>query len=410
MSTCRKLLVVSHVIHYEYEGKLHAYGPYSREIDIWADLFSEVVIASPCRHTKPPGDCLPFDRPNISITPQIEAGGDHWFAKLKQILLLPIIFWRLSLAMWKADAIHVRCPGNLGLFGCILAPLFSRYRIAKFAGQWNGYRRETKTVRLQRMLLKSRWWGAPVTVYGYWPNQPSHIIPFFTSMMTTEQVRHAVLSAKNKILHQPLRILFSGRLVPEKRISTLIEALALAKQSGLDFEATIVGDGIERAALEEKVKLNELENDVRFIGALPFDESLRWNEWADCLVLPSQNSEGWPKVIAEAMCYGVVCIGVDHGQVGRMLEGRGFLLPHGDAQEIVDAILEISNDADAFSETSKKAGVWARQYSIDGLRSALAKLLEEKWKVSITIPNASIDDNMSDETSEICVAFSSKND
>ena len=374
---------MSHVIHYSYQGELYAYGPYSREIDIWADLFPEVVIASPCRSERPPADCLPFTRKNISISPQIEAGGDHWFAKLIQVVLLPFILIRLSIAMFRANAIHVRCPGNLGLFGCILAPLFCRYRIAKFAGQWNGYRNETPTVRLQRMLLKSRWWGAPVTVYGHWPDQPSHVIPFFTSMMTGEQVRHAVSCSQDKVAHEPLRILFSGRLVPEKRISTLIEALELAKRDGLKFEASIVGDGIERTRLEEQVKQKKLQNEIRFIGALPFDEGLQWNEWADCLVLPSKNSEGWPKVIAEAMCYGVVCIGVDHGQVGKMLEGRGFLLSHGDAQEISNAILKLAKDKDEYSQLSKHAATWAKQYSIDGLRTALAKLLEEQWKVMI---------------------------
>jgi glycosyltransferase involved in cell wall biosynthesis len=380
----QRLLVVSHVVHYQYEGKLHAYGPYSREIDIWADLFPEVVIASPCRHAKPPADCLAFARKNISIATQFEVGGDHLIAKLIQLALLPLIVLRLMLAMTRADAIHVRCPGNLGLLGCLLAPIFSRYRVAKFAGQWNGYTNETKTVRLQRWILKSKWWCAPVTVYGHWPDQPSHIVPFFTSMMTGGQVRHASNFARNKHAHRPMRILFSGRLAPEKRVSALFEALALAVKDGLLFETAIVGDGIERKKLEAlSIKLC-IHDHLDFVGALPFDESLKWNEWADCLVLPSQNSEGWPKVIAEAMCYGVVCVGVDHGQVGRMLEGRGFLLPEGSPREIADALLAIHRNPEVYTRLSASAAAWAQQYSIDGLRTALEKLLEKEWKVALT--------------------------
>jgi len=62
-----RLLITSHVIHYRHQGRLYAYGPYAREIDQWADLFAEVEIASPCRQQEPPGDCLPFERANISI-------------------------------------------------------------------------------------------------------------------------------------------------------------------------------------------------------------------------------------------------------------------------------------------------------------------------------------------------------
>src|SRR5665213_3988922 len=41
-----KLLVVSHVPHYAQAGRLHAYGPYAREIDLWAQIFDHVQIAA----------------------------------------------------------------------------------------------------------------------------------------------------------------------------------------------------------------------------------------------------------------------------------------------------------------------------------------------------------------------------
>ena len=179
MKKIKKLLIISHVLHYQWNKKLYAFGPYVREIDIWADLFTEVFISAPFKKGKPPPDALAFSRSNISILPQPETGGDIWIAKLYQICMLPILIYNLIRAMCKVDAIHVRCPGNLGLLGCIFAPLFSKYRIAKYAGQWNGYVGEPWTVRLQRKILSSRWWKAPVLVYGKWPNQPKHIISFF---------------------------------------------------------------------------------------------------------------------------------------------------------------------------------------------------------------------------------------
>ena len=131
MRSLRRLLVVSHVLHYRHGGKLYAYGPYAREIDVWAELFPELVIAAPCRDEQPPGDWVAFTRANISIAPQREAGGDHWSAKMRQILILPLLVRDLSRAMRAADAIHVRCPGNLGLLGVLLAPLFSHRLVAK---------------------------------------------------------------------------------------------------------------------------------------------------------------------------------------------------------------------------------------------------------------------------------------
>ena len=205
------LLVVSHVPHSGHRGRIFAYGPYAREIDVWADLFPRVVIAAPFREELPAADSLPFSRSNISIAPQRQIGGESIAAKLKLLASLPAMISDLRRAMRAADAVHVRCPGNLGLLGVLLAPRCSRYVVAKYAGQWNDYTGEPWTVRLQRTLLKSRWWTGPVTVYGNWPNQPPHVVPFFTSMLSADQIRSGARAPSTR-RSGALRVLFVGRL------------------------------------------------------------------------------------------------------------------------------------------------------------------------------------------------------
>ena len=384
MRSLRRLLVVSHVLHYRHGGKLYAYGPYAREIDVWAELFPELIIAAPCREEKPPGDWVAFTRANISIAPQREAGGDNWQAKVKQILSLPLLIKDLCRAMRAADAIHVRCPGNLGVLGVLLAPLFSRRLVAKYAGQWNGYPGERFALRLQRGVLRSRWWHGPVTVYGDWPNEPKHVISFFTSMMTDEMVRHAADVAKSKTIGRPLRVLFSGRLAKEKRVGTLLESASILAKRGFALEVVLVGGGAEEAALRNQAESLGLHDLVKFVGSVPFETSLGWYEWAHCLVLPSANSEGWPKAIAEGMCYGLVCIGVEHGQVPRMLEGRGIILKSGTPEEIAEALQRVGEQPEEFEDVRQKASLWARRYSLDGLREALRDLLNRHWDVSLS--------------------------
>lgn len=382
----KRLVVISHVIHYRQGEQLYAFGPYSREIDIWADLFPEVVIAAPCRDAPPKGDSLQFSRDNITIHPILETGGDTLGAKLSQLVRLPIVIFQLCRAMYRADAVHVRCPGNLGLLGVLLARLFTRYRVAKFAGQWNGYDGETLTGRLQRKLLKSWWWGGPVTVYGQWDDQPQHVHSFFTSMMTKQQVADAAASAAGKQFSQPLRVMFSGRLVAEKRVNVFIESVAAVAASGIELEVRILGDGPQRSVLEDQAHQRGIDRYCQFLGALPFESALQHYQWADCLVLPSVHSEGWPKVVAEAMCHGLICIAVDHGQVGTMLDGRGILLPSGEVEQFTEALKSIAADPAAFRPMAQDASVWSRKYSLEGLREALSQLLEETWDVKLTKP------------------------
>ena len=382
----QRLLIVSHVLHYEYQGQVFAYGPYAREIDIWADLFPEVEIAAPCRNEQPPEDCLPFGRDNICMRPQAETGGNTLISKLVQIALLPRLVWGLCRTMRRADAVHVRCPGNLGLLGAVFAPMFCRLRVAKYAGQWNGFANERLPVRLQRAVLRSRWWGAPVTVYGEWPDQPKHVVPFFTSMMSKAQVEEAAAVAERRRLVSPRRILFCGRLAPEKRIDVLLDAVARVADAGGALEVTVVGDGPQRNQLERQAADLDLDDVVRFVGAVPFEETFAWYAWADALVLPSVHSEGWPKVIAEAMCHAVLCIAVDHGQLSRMLDGRGILLKHGTTGELTSAleqVLEWPKQNDVFIE---RAADWAHGYSLEGLRAELAVLLSRQWPVPVVDP------------------------
>jgi glycosyltransferase involved in cell wall biosynthesis len=388
MTALQTLVVVSHVVHYRSRGRLAAYGPYAREIDIWADLFPELVIAAPCRDAEPPGDCLPFTRANITIDPQVDAGGDTWASKLRLLLALPALAVGLSRTMSRADAIHVRCPGSVGLLGVLLAPMFSRRLVAKYAGQWNGFDGESVVGRLERALLRSWWWRGPVTVYGSWPDMPNHIVPFFTSMMSRQQIDHAATVAAQKHLQVPLRVLFSGVLERRKRADALLDGVKIAVGRGLPLELVIVGDGAQRRALAERTAALGLSHLVRFIGAVPFDAALSWYEWAHVLVLPSRHSEGWPKVIAEAMSYGVRCVAVDHGQVPAMLQHGGLLLSDGSPAEIADALQTAAGDPAAFRVAAGQASQWGRRHSLEGLRDAVAALLTERWQVPVTCDRA----------------------
>ena len=87
----KKLLIISHVMHYGYDGDIYAYEPYAKEIDKIANLFPEILIVSPCVYARPPSDAIKFNNRNISIIPVMETGGKDLMAKLKQILLIPFI-------------------------------------------------------------------------------------------------------------------------------------------------------------------------------------------------------------------------------------------------------------------------------------------------------------------------------
>lgn len=354
-----------------------------REVDLWTDLFPQLVIAAPCRDCLPPSDCLPFSSSNITIAPQLTTGGDTALAKALQVLALPRLVWDLARAMRRADAIHVRCPGNLGLLGILMAPLFSRYLIAKYAGSWRAFPGENWTYRLQRAILRSGWWRGPVTVYGYWPEQPRHVVPFFNSVMTEKHMARAQVAARQKQLGNPLRILYVGRLSREKNVDILLSAIANLLEQGIRLPCRIVGTGPMRQALEARAANLGLEGQVIFTGGVDFEKVLEYYEQSDVLVLVSQ-SEGWGKAIVEAMAFGLVCIGSENGPVALFQEGRGIVIPARDVLALSNALQAIALAPENYRAMSTSAAAWAARYSVEGLEDALRSLIAEYWNISLT--------------------------
>ncbi len=374
-----RLAVVSHVVHYRFEGRLFAYGPYAREIVLWAELFGEIAIASPCRNERPPADCLAFDADNISILPQIEAGGETIAAKLALLVTLPAMIGRLCRALTQADAIHVRCPGNLGLLGVLLAPLFGKPLVAKYAAQWNASADEPRSSKFQKWLLRSRWWRGPVTVYGKWPDQPAHVIPFFTSLLAAPQMERARIAALKPRGERPLHTLYTGRLSKSKHVDAVVRAVGAVRAAGHGMTLTIVGEGPERAALAALAANLGIEDAVEFTGGLGFEDVIGCLERADILALISE-TEGWPKSLAEGMAFGLIAIGSDRGFVPEMLaEERGLLVNPGDAEGLAKCLLAIAGNSAGYERMRSDAALWAQRFSLEGLREAIRKLLLEHW-------------------------------
>ncbi|MGH7603728.1 MAG: glycosyltransferase [Gemmatimonadaceae bacterium] len=374
-----RLLVVTSVVHYQYAGRLWAYGPYAMEIDHWAKIFPQLVIAAPKRNETPPADCLPIDA-SVGISPQPEVGGAGLRAKLALLVMLPHSILRLGAAMLRADAIHVRCPGNLGLLGVVMSPLFRRKRVAKFAGQWSEFEGEAWTVRLQRQILRSGWWRAPVMVYTDKTNEPAHVLPFFTSALSASQMTKARGASISRANTRPLNVLFAGRLSAAKNVHTLLDAIAKIRHHDLPMTCTIVGEGPQRMLLEQRAETLGIRDYVRFAGGMTHDDVLGCYEVADILVLASE-TEGWPKTLTEAMAFGLICIGSNRGLVPNILaEGRGFTVTPGDSTALADVLrfaTQMSNEA--LREMRSRATAWAGSFTSEHFKEALEKLLEDHW-------------------------------
>lgn len=136
-------------------------------------------------------------------------------------------------------------------------------------------------------------------------------------------------------------LIFVGRLVSDKGASLLLEALKLVKTKP---RLTIVGDGPERAALENQTADSQLNAQVEFAGprhGAQLADALRGHE---VLVVPSLWKEPFGIVALEGIACGCVVIGSAGGGLTEAIGPCGVTFPNGDARSLADAITRLLDD------------------------------------------------------------------
>jgi glycosyltransferase involved in cell wall biosynthesis len=126
-----------------------------------------------------------------------------------------------------------------------------------------------------------------------------------------------------------------GRLIPIKGADIFLRALHALP--GARWQASIIGDGPERGALETLAGELGIGDRVRFHGAVP-DAATLFAAF-DAFVLSSR-SEGTPMVILEALGFGLPVVASAVGGVGDVLGGEhaGWLAPPEDPNALARAI------------------------------------------------------------------------
>ena len=159
-------------------------------------------------------------------------------------------------------------------------------------------------------------------------------------------------------------VLYVGRIDPEKRVETVISAFKKARKFVSKAELVIVGDGVDKARLEQIYSRDDAS--IRFLGrVLPPDlyELYRIGE----VFVTASEIETQGIVLIEAAAVGLPLIAVDKGAVGEVcINGRnGFLCRPKDEEQISEAIVKILGDNKLREEFSKESLKIAKNHDFE---------------------------------------------
>src|SRR6185312_2705005 len=203
----------------------------------------------------------------------------------------------------------------------------------------------------------------------------------------------------HELRRRPLRLLYVGRIAPDKGVHLLTQAVDLLIREGVSLELTLIGKpglmpydvlsrllGGERQALEAvrefygrslrtwltreilrhgrsygntlRARLSPAAAArVRFLGTVPLPALIRASRMADILVLPSISQESYGLPVAEAMACGVPVLASASGGVPELIEDgvTGKLVPRLDTPALARALREMAADPARLREMGRAA-------------------------------------------------------
>ncbi len=212
----------------------------------------------------------------------------------------------------------------------------------------------------------------------------STVVPYATDVSRFQPTDSSELR-KSLGLTGATMIGYMGRLVPEKGLDTLIDALKLCdeKRGKTDVKLLFVGAGPEDEKLRAQAEAAGIAKDrLVFTGVVPHREAGRYMACMDIFVLPSRTMPNWKeqfgRVIIEAMACGVPVVGSDSGQIPHLIRDTegGLVFHEGDAADMADKLTQLLDNPAERARLAARGGAAVKaRYTCEAVAAHLHALL-----------------------------------
>lgn len=368
-------LIITHAEHKFDNGKYFAYEPYVKEMNIWNEFSNNITIVAPLSNKNIKKIEIPYKKtisfykiPSFNIVSFIEI--------LKSIVIIPGILIKIFKEMVKANHIHIRCPGNIGLLACLVQILFPKKdKTIKYAGNWDPKSKQPISYRLQKWIISNTFLtrNCKVLVYGNWQKQTENIIPFFTASYKKEEIEPIL----EKKLDSIIRFIFVGAFSKGKQPLLTVKTIHKLFLRGHNIQLDMYGEGSEFEKVNSYIIKNNLHNCIVLHGNQPKDLIKKAFQKSHFLLFISK-SEGWPKVVAEAMFWKCLPIASDISCIKDMLDygNRGVLIDLKTNEDTLSIKIEnIINNPLKYQEKVLLGQNWSQKFTLNKFKEEIEKLI-----------------------------------
>jgi len=173
-------------------------------------------------------------------------------------------------------------------------------------------------------------------------------------------------------------IISIGRLCHEKGFLDLIDVFSLVHRKHPSWKLNIIGDGVEKERLKEKILDMNLEDDVKLYGFLTKKEMEPILEKSSIYVMTSL-TESFGIVLLEAFSSGIPCIAFDSAEGAREIISNkkdGYLIKNRDKEEMANKICELIDSYEKRVEMGKQGLEKSLNYDSDKIKGRWINLIK----------------------------------
>ena len=380
------IVVVSHKICQRAKNSPTGFvtdGGFPRQMQAISNLFSRTSLVVPCASNGDPMGLSPLVGNNLNVVPLSVPVGQGFRRKLSMALwLLKNGSTILREVRW-ADAVHTPIPGDVGTIGMVMALLFRKPLFVRHCGNW----------LVQRTIAERLWKWAMVRYAGgqnamfatggsaMAPSEKNANIKWiFSTSLLSEQITN--ISPRTLFADGSLRLIIACRQEEKKGTGIVIESLPLIRKRFPNVTLDVVGDGSLLAELKEQAGLLGLADIVTFHGKVPQSRVPELMKQADIFCYPTSASEGFPKVVIEALASGLPVITTAVSVLPHLIgSGCGIILDSASSKNLAEAVISIGSDEPTFRQMSARSIETARAYTLENWGEFIGKELRQAWGV-----------------------------
>lgn len=381
------LTVFSHKVCYSKNETPATYftdGGFAVQMKAISGLFSSTRIVLPCKLVSDTKRLTQFVGNNIDIVPLSVPKGVGFARKFGFPLWLLRNSRTLLREVRRSDSIHAPIPGDVGTIGMVLALIFRKPLFVRHCGNWMIQR--TTAERFWKWAME-RFAGSRNVMFatGGSSMPPSdrntNIKWIFSTSLNSGQIARGMpraLPGKGR-----LRLIIACRHEERKGADKVIDGLPLILKAFPYATLDIVGGGSLLSKLKHRAESLRVADRVTFHGKVAQAQVTELLRRADIFCYPTTASEGFPKVVIEALATGLPVITTRVSVLPHLVGlGCGVILDQASPEDLAEAVEEICSNDEIYRRMSAKAIEVAAAYTLENWAEFIGNELRHSWGLS----------------------------